>query len=263
MTTALPSPYEAPDLYDLALETFEEDLGFWLSEAQRAAPAPGRPARVLEVACGTGRVLLHLRQHGVEADGVDLYAPMLERLETKAKARGLDVRVYRADMRDFTTPARYQRVFIPFNGFAHCETIDDQLRCLQCCREHLEPGGAVVIDMSYPGLAYWLDVRTERILEIESLDLQSGGTVRMWDTRTKDRVAQRQHSIVEIEELDREGGVVRVHRFETTQRWVYRFELELLFRLAGFDRWEILGGWDRRPLETDRGQMLAYGWTAG
>lgn len=263
MSTTLPSPYEAPELYDLALEGFHDDLGFWLDEAQRAALAPGRPARVLEVSCGTGRVLLHLRAHGIDVDGVDLHAPMLERLEAKARTRGLQVRTYRADMRDFTTPQRYHRVFIPFNGFAHCETVDDQLQCLHCCREHLEPGGAVVVDMSYPGHDYWLDVRTERILEIESRDEETGAAVRMWDTRTKDRVGQMQHSVIEIEELDAEGRLTRSHRFETRQRWVYRFELELLFRLAGFARWEILGGWERRPLETDAGQMLAFAWKAG
>jgi len=263
VSTTLPSPNEAPELYDLALEAFQDDLGFWLDEARRAAAAPGRPARVLEVSCGTGRVLLHLRAHGIAADGVDLNEPMLERLRAKARARGIDVQVYRADMRDFTTPHRYPRVFIPFNGFAHCETLEDQLRCLQCCREHLEPGGALVVDMSYPGIDYWLDVRTERILEVESRHPESGLPVRMWDTRTKDRVAQLQHSIIEIEELDAEGAPARSHRFETRQRWVYRFELELLFRLAGFSRWEILGGWERRPLEKDAGQMLAFAWKAG
>jgi SAM-dependent methyltransferase len=196
----------------------------------------------------------------VDADGVDLHPAMLGRLEAKAAARGLLARAYRGDMRDFTTPRRYARVFIPFNGFAHCENIADQLACLQCCREHLEPGGALVLDMSNPGLAYWLDTREERVLEIEAPHPETGDPVRMWDTRRKDRVAQLQHSLIEIEELDPAGQVIRSHRFETRQRWVYRFELELLFRNAGFTRWEILGGWDRRPLTADTDSLLAFAW---
>jgi SAM-dependent methyltransferase len=257
VTETLPSPYDAPELYDLALGGFADDLPFWLGEARRAR------GPVLEVSCGTGRVLLHLLRNGVDADGVDLSAPMLERLRAKAKADGLAPRVYQADMRDFTTPRRYARVIVPFNGFAHCETVADQLRCLQCCREHLEPDGALVVDMSYPGLAYWLDVRTERVLEAEVRDPDTGDLVRLWDTRRKDRVAQLQHSVVEIEELDEAGRVERSHRFATRQRWVYRFELELLFRRAGFTRWEILGGWDRRPLATDSDQMVGFAWRDG
>jgi SAM-dependent methyltransferase len=253
LTVAHPSPYDAPELYDLVLEQFHLDLPFWLEEA-RAARGP-----VLEVACGTGRVLLHLLENGVDADGIDLAPAMLERLHAKAKAKGLSPRTVAADMHDFTMPRRYRRVFITFNGFAHCDTIEDQLRCLRCCREHLEPGGALVISMSYPSLAYWLEPEGERVLEMEVAG-PSGAPVRMWDTRRRDRVHQRQHSLTEIEELDAAGQVVRAHSFETDQRWVYRFELELLLRAAGFARIEILGGWDRAPLERDDQQTMALGW---
>jgi SAM-dependent methyltransferase len=254
MTEPLPSPYETPDVYDLVLESFRDDLPFWLEEAQ-AADGP-----VLEVACGTGRVLLHLLEHGVDADGLDLYPAMLERLEAKARARGLEVRVQRADMRAFVAPRRYRRVFIAFNGFAHCETIADQLGCLRCCREHLEPGGAVVLHMSYPGMAYWLEPEGGRVLEMEVAHPVTGHPVRMYDTRQRDRSGQRQHSLTEVEELDAAGRVLQVHRFETSQRWVYRFELELLLRNAGFSRWQVLGGFDRRPLERDTDPLLAFGW---
>jgi len=250
----LPSPYEAPESYDLVLDTFREDLGFWLDEARRAR------GPVLEVTCGTGRVLLHLLENGIDADGVDLFTPMLDRLRSKARSKGLEARAYAADMRDFTTPRRYGRVFIPFNGFAHCEAPEDQLACLRCCRDHLEPDGALVVDMSFPGARYWTGPEGIPVLEMEVPHPQTGRPVRMFDTRRKDRVGQWQHSVVEIVELGAEGQPDRVQRFETRQRWVYRFELELLFREAGFARCEILGSWERRPLENDTDQMLAFAW---
>lgn len=249
----LSSVYQAPDLYDLVLEGYDEDLEFWLDEARR-----GR-GPVLDVACGTGRVLLSLLERGIDADGLDREAPMLERLRVKARDRGLKVEVTEADMRDFTMPRRYARVFLPFNGFAHCDTTDDQLRCLKCCREHVEPGGSLVLAMSFPACAYWANPGT-RVLELEVAHPETGFPVRMYDTRAMDHVAQRQHSLTEIEELDGTGQVLRVHRFEMTQRWVYRFELELLLRQAGFARCEILGGFDRRPLERDTDTLLAFAW---
>ena len=73
----LSSVYQAPDLYDLVLEGYDEDLEFWLDEARR-----GR-GPVLDVACGTGRVLLSLLERGIDADGLDREAPMLERLSAR------------------------------------------------------------------------------------------------------------------------------------------------------------------------------------
>ena len=160
-------------------------------------------------------------------------------------------------MRDFETDRRYDRIFCGFNGFAHCETIPDQLACLRASFRALEPGGALVIHMSYPGPAYWLEPEGKAVLEHE-VALPGGGKLQMWDNRTKNIVGQRQDSVVEIWELDAAERPKAVHKFSTAQRWVYRFELELLFAAAGFARWEFLGGFDGRPLRAPDDQMIAW-----
>ena len=253
-TGALPSPYDAPDLYDLMFESLEFDLGFWL-EVGKTAGGP-----VLEVGCGTGRVLLRLLAQGIDADGVDLAPSMLERLRQKAASRGLHARVTQGDMRDFTMPRRYARAICAFNAFAHCETIEDQLRALRCIREHLAEGGALVLHMSYPSASLWTDPSGTPVLELESKHPLSGNTVQLWDTRFKNVVGQCQRSEVEVREVDAAGGVVDSHRFEAIQRWVYRYELELLLALSGYARWEIFGGFEREPLERDDQQMVAWAW---
>ncbi|MGB7294973.1 MAG: class I SAM-dependent methyltransferase, partial [Candidatus Aminicenantales bacterium] len=215
----------------------------------------------LEAGCGTGRVLLRLLESGFDADGFDLSGPMIERFRAKAKGMGWENRAVVADMRDFSLPRRYARVICAFNGFAHCETTDDQLRALRCFRAHLEPGGALVLHVSYPGPQYWAEPDGVPTLEIKAEDAASGRTIQMWDTRTKDPVAQLQRSEIEIRELDLSGRTVSSHRFSTAQRWVYRFELELLFRQAGFSRWKIRGGFDDAPLAKPDDQMIAWAWS--
>ena len=250
-----PSPYVAPELYDLMFDSLDFDVPYWV-ETAKAAAGP-----VLEIACGTGRVLLPIRKAGVDIDGIDQSPEMIGRLKDKAAAAGLAVRAEVADMRDFETGRRYNLIFCGFNGFAHCETTADQLACLRASLRALAPGGALVIHMSYPGPAYWLEPEGKAVLEHEVV-LSCGGKLQMWDNRTKDIVGQRQDSVVEIWEIDAAERPKAVHKFSTAQRWVYRFELELLFAAAGFVRWEFLGGFDGRPLRAPDDQMIAWAFKA-
>lgn len=250
-----PSPYVAPDLYDLLFDSLDFDIPYWL-EVARGARGP-----VLEAACGTGRVLLPILKAGTDIDGFDSSPQMIGRLKDKALASGLPVRAEVADMGDFAMGRRYARIICAFNGFAHCGTIDEQTAFLRAAREHLEPGGALVLHMSYPGPAYWSEPDTGAVLEHEA-PRPGGGKVQLWDKRNKDIVGQRQESEIEIWELDASGRPERIHKFSTFQRWVYRFELELLLRAAGFDRWDFLGGFDGRPLKAPDDQMIAWAFRA-
>jgi len=250
-----PSPYVAPELYDLLFDSLDFDIPYWVETARTA----GGP--VLEIACGTGRLLLPIRKAGVDIDGIDSSPEMIARLKDKAGAAGLTVRAEVADMRAFGAGRRYNRIFCGFNGFAHCETIADQLACLRSSLRALEPGGALVIHMSYPGPAYWSEPEGKAVLEHEVV-LPGGGKLQLWDNRKKDVVGQRQDSLVEIWELDATERPKAVHKFSTAQRWVYRFELELLFAAAGFAHWEFLGGFDGRPLRAPDDQMIAWAFKA-
>ena len=249
------SPYDAPELYDFLFDSLDFDIPFWL-EVGRGAGGP-----VLEAACGTGRILFPIRKAGIEIDGFDASPAMIVRLKDKCRMNGLAVRAEVADMRDFSMGRRYARILCAFNGFAHCETIENQLAFLGRALEHLEPSGALVLHMSYPGPGYWSEPDSGPILEREA-PRPGGGKIQLWDNRKKNIVGQRQDSEIEIWELGDSDRPESVHKFSTSQRWVYRFELELLFRAAGFSRWDMLGGFDGRPLQAPDDQMIAWAFRA-
>ena len=251
--TSLPSPFEDAVRYDALFEDLDFDRSFYLALARHSGP-------VLEVTCGTGRILIPCLEAGVDIEGVDLYAPMLARLREKAAAKGLACRVHQADMRSFTVPRRFALVTIPFNGFVHCLTTADQIACLGRCREHLDAGGRLVFNTIPPHLVSAPATEGVPVLEGEVRDPATGSAVRIYDTRTIDRVAQVQHSEMEIQEVDDSGAVLASHRSATDMRWTWAAEMELLLRAAGFARWTIEGGLAREPFTAVSSLMLVTAW---
>jgi SAM-dependent methyltransferase len=253
---SLPSIFDDGEIYDLVGKNIRCGLDFYTGLA-RAADGP-----VLDVACGTGRILLPCLQAGVDIEGLDLYEPMLRTLRTKAAALSLSPRLHRADMSDFSVPRRFGLVMIPFNAIIHNMTQEAQIRCLKLCRFHLLPGGMLAFDTFFPAIeAVGLPAKT-RVLESEFPHPETGLPMRMYDTRTFDRVAQEQHSLVEIEFLAADGSVESVHRSEVSSRYMYKQEMALLLRIAGFARWEIYGDFDRRPLTCETDAMIVTAWNA-
>lgn len=89
------------------------DRAFYLSLIR----AVGQP--VLDVGCGTGRLLLDYLAHGIDIDGVDISPDMIAILRAKAGDAGLDLhgRVHLADMETMELPRRYQLVIVPSASF--------------------------------------------------------------------------------------------------------------------------------------------------
>lgn len=250
------TPFDDGVLYDVVCGELDYGVEFYLDLARRA----GGP--VLDVACGTGRVMLPMLREGLDVEGVDLFAPMLARLKEKAAAVGLEACVHQSAMADLQLDRRFALIMIPFNAFVHNLTTDDQLATLTRCREHLQPGGLLAFDGFFPGSALVTAVDGKREFEGEVAHPESGLPVRMWDTRTFDRVAQLMTSNCETEFLDAAGNVTETRRSTTVLRWIYRNEMELLLRLAGFARWRISGSFDRRPLLYETDGMIVEAWAA-
>jgi SAM-dependent methyltransferase len=253
---SLPSIFKDGDAYDLVLKDIPYGRDFYV-ELARAANGP-----VLEVACGTGRILLPCLQAGVDIEGVDLFEPMLATLRAKAIELGLSPTLHQADMSSFALPRRFALVMIPFNDFIHNMTQEAQISCLERCREHLLPGGELAFDTFFPSLEIVGATQNTRVLEAELTHPRTGLPIRLYDTRSFDRVAQEQHSLNEIELLAADGSVQAVHRSEIRSRYIYKHEMELLLRVAGFARWEISGDFDGRPLTRENDAMIVRAWVA-
>ncbi len=128
----------------------EEDTQFLLEQAT----ITGGP--ILELACGTGRVLWPLAEAGFEITGLDLNRPMLAQAEGKAAARPADVRArarfLQSGMQEFDLKTTFGLVFSTFRSFQALLTVEEQRSCLRSVHRHLRPGGRLVLDLFDPQL---------------------------------------------------------------------------------------------------------------
>ena len=139
------------DLYDDVPEyRSRRDVGFFVRHAQRQ----GGP--VLELGCGTGRVLIPTARAGIEIVGLDASPRMLEICRARIEREPADVsaraRVVEGDMRTFELGRQFALVTLPFRPFQHLATVPEQLACLTTIRRHLCPGGRVIVDLFNPSL---------------------------------------------------------------------------------------------------------------
>ena len=74
---------------------------------------------VIDIACGTGAVLLYLSEHGITADGTDISEAMCRVAGEKAKAKGFDLNIFPADMTNFKSGRKYSCAIIARSGFMH------------------------------------------------------------------------------------------------------------------------------------------------
>lgn len=245
--------YEDPlwsQLYDAMHSGDGDDLSFYLEEAGRAK------GPVLEVACGTGRILLPMLVMGIDALGIDVSHPMLTRLREKASRTGLLPKVVQADMRQFSLAMPFSLIVVPFRSFLHLETQEDQLAALSCFREHLAPDGRLILNFSSPGL-HVLAGHDDRLrFAREFVDSNSGRILKAWQTVKNDLVAQRQTIGWVLQDIDGHGNVVRTADLSLSLRWIYKSEFELLLKAAGYTRWTVYGGFNGEALEREDQEMV-------
>jgi len=221
-----------------AVKTLGPDAAFYQSLAVEC----GGP--VLELGCGTGRVLLPIAAQSLACTGVDASPAMLEQFRRKPGATAATLA--EARMESFDLGGRkFALIFSAFRAFQHLDTVEQQLACLARVRAHLAPGGAFAFDVFNPKLE-----NLARDADPEVLDLtfqHEGREVKRYATVSRDRVRQVIHVTMRYVEA-MAAGPAKETTVHFTMRWFWRYELEHLLHRAGFTDVTIYGDFDRSPV---------------
>jgi SAM-dependent methyltransferase len=101
-------------------------------------------AAVLDCTCGIGTQALPLAARGYRVTGSDLSAEAVARARAEADARGIDIRLGTADVRDLTADEPFDVVLSADNSLPHLRTDADLGAALGAVRRCLRPGGLFV-----------------------------------------------------------------------------------------------------------------------
>jgi SAM-dependent methyltransferase len=256
------------DVYDFQYGTTTVDLDFYVSEAKAAQPP------VLELACGTGRVTLPIARAGVPIVGVDSSVRMLDRAREKAASLGdssttggpsasgqdLPVRWVQADMREFHLEERFGLAIIPARSFLHLLNPDDHVQALSNIREHLAPGGRLILNLFVPDLRMIAEHTgtTREMLKFqhEFNDSTSGARVAVWESRRYDIHLQRIYQHYRYEQLDDKGFVIATRYRSFTLCYIWPREMAHLLACCGLEVEGVSGWFDHRPLDADSTEQI-------
>src|SRR5687768_2500627 len=204
---------------------------------------------VLDVGCGTGRILLDFMQQGIDIDGVDNSPEMLTLLKQKAEKLNLNPVVYQQEMDKLDLPRKYQTILVPSSSFQLL--LDEKLPPVAIKRfyEHLLPGGVLTM----PFMTLWKEGEPlESEFTREVVRPEDGATIRRWSHSRFDPATDFEHAIDRYEIL-RDGQAIASeehHQSPATRSYTQEQAIKL-YQDAGFKDIQVLREFTFEPAKPE------------
>ena len=211
-------------------------------------PSPG--GKVLELACGTGRLLVPIARRQIDITGTDASPYMLEMCKTRAADEGVSPKLHVQGMQDLALNEEFALVFIADGTFGLLTQDHDIRETLKRVRAHLRPGGCLAFDFdppqSFANLGRWLG---------EWVQGSDGTVLAKRECRRVNKSTQILESL-RIDEKWVRGALVESEAWTEQLSFHTPESIEALCREAGFARVEITKHFDH-PQATDPELMSA------
>src|SRR5437667_756899 len=212
----------------------------------------GQP--VLDVGCGTGRLLLDYLTQGMDIDGVDASPEMLAICAEKAQQLGLHPRVFEQVMQKLDLPRAYRTIMVPSSSFQLLTDPRDAQEAMHRFFRHLEPGGILVM----PFMLLWNEPTTQLIVQStwkvngEAVRPGDGSTIRRWTRSTFD-LAEQLESTEDRYEVLRDGAVIatEMHVRAPATRWYTQQQALRLYEETGFTNIQIFKEFSEEPASAE------------
>ncbi len=226
----------------------------------------GEPA--LDLACGTGRILVPLIAEGLDIDGADISADMIALAKAAAQRRGFRPRLTVQPMHELDLGRSYRTIYI-CGSFGLGGRRDYDLEALRRAYRHLEPGGALLItnhnlpyDDDEEGWARWLPGHrsgemSEWPAEGDRRTASDGDEIETLFRRDEVDPLQQRTTYHIRARLWHDGQVAKEEEYDLKISLYFAQEVFLMLQHAGFREVAVEAGYTGRPATADDA-MVAF-----
>jgi SAM-dependent methyltransferase len=215
---------------------------------------------ILELGCGTGRITMALAEAGKRITGLDLSERMLERAARKRAALHTEererVHLVQGDMAQFDLGEAFRLIIIPFRPFQHLLEVAEQMKCLECVKKHLAPGGRLILDVFQTDAERMHDPVHMREMLVTEYKTADGRQVRIGERVAAFHRAEQINDVEMIYSIVHPGGRKERLVFAWPLRYYFRFEVEHLLARCGFRVATQYGNFDRTPIREESPEMI-------
>jgi SAM-dependent methyltransferase len=236
--------------YDIEHAHFDEDLTLYMNFAGLC----GGP--LLELACGSGRLLVPLAREGYELTGVDSSPSMLNLAREALEQAGVAARckLVQENMYSLHLGQQFRLAFIALGSFGHVCTRKEQRQTLATVRNHLTPRGKFILDISNADVRY-MEHLSGQLLHQGTWQRDDGAMLSHFVSPAS---SPSRHflELTHFYEEHRQGEAVKRTVIRTHLYLFERNEVELLLEEAGFVITNVYGDYELNPFEHDSPRMI-------
>lgn len=223
----------------------------------------GQP--VLDLACGTGRVLVPLLKSGIDIDGCDVSADMLHHCREAAAEAGYEPNLYNQPMDAIDLPRRYRLIYI-CGSFGLAGSRQKDQETLFRCFDHLAEGGALIVNIEaeYADAGSWRtwlkevrDTLPEPWSDEARVEVApDGAEYRSWSRLVEVNPLEQSYTREVRNEKWRNGRLVAQEEQALTGFMYFKNELALMLQTAGFDDITVYDDYSDRKATADSGELV-------
>jgi len=208
--------------------------------------------KVLEVGCGSGRVLIPLLQSGIRIEGLDSSGEMLTSCRRRSSELGLNPNLYEGEMHDFYLRNKYEAIIIPSGSFQLIEGREKAISALRHFTNYLTPSGKLIMDLFIP-----TEFNTNSI-STSTWNTPNSEVIVLEDKLIEvNLLEQKMISLLKYEKW-KNGKILQTELQRFPLMWYGYYEFFLLLESIGYQDIRISTDYKYGVTPINAGQMITY-----